>query len=84
MSHETDDLLALLRELYPDLDIEPLQARAGGRKWYIPSPRRRLMAEKKALIRRDPCRDYKVIKRRYCVSVALIYSVWNEASEPTG
>lgn len=84
MTADTDDLLAILKEIYPDFDLEAFQARAGGRQWYIPSPRRRVMAEKKALIRLDPCRDYKIVMRRYSVSMGLIYKVWNEDTEKTG
>lgn len=34
------------------------------------------MAEKRAAILADPCRDYRVIMRRYHVSQVFVYRVW--------
>ena len=73
-----EDILQILQALVPDFDIVAFQRVAGGRQWYVPSLRRQSMEEAKEAIRRDPCRDYKVVSRRYKVSVALVYEVWNE------
>ena len=78
MTDQPENILDILKTLCPDLDLEAFQAVAGGRQWYVPSTRRQSMARTRELIRLDPCRDYKVIMRRYKVSVALVYSVWNE------
>ena len=74
----TEDIIAILVRLVPDFDIVAFRRIAGGRQWYVPSLRRQSMEEAKEAIRRDPCRDYKVVSRRYKVSVALVYEVWNE------
>jgi Mor family transcriptional regulator len=74
----TEDIIAILVRMCPGFDVVAFQQVAGGRRWYVPSPQRRSLAERRAAIRSDPCRDYKVISRRYGVSVALVYEVWNE------
>ena len=74
----TEDIIAILVRLVPDFDIVAFQRVAGGRQWYVPSPRKQAAAEKRAAIRADPCRDYKVVSRRYHVSIALVYEAWNE------
>lgn len=55
-----------------------------GRVLYIRTRRKRVIDETKDAIRRDPCRDYRVVARRYHVSVTLVYSVWNEMNERVG
>jgi Mor family transcriptional regulator len=76
-----ENLLEILQRLYPGLDLTALAQVAGGRQWYIPSPRPMEQAEKREAIRRDPCRDYKVVSRRYHCSVALVYEVWGERDQ---
>ena len=72
------DILEILQQLCPGIDLVALQQVAGGRQWYIPSLGPRTRAERREAIRRDPCRDYKIVSRRYQASIALVYSVWNE------
>jgi len=73
-----EDILQILQALVPDFDVEAFCKIAGGWQWYVPTMRYRSLAAAKEAIRRDPCRDYKVVSRRYKVSVALVYKVWNE------
>jgi hypothetical protein len=61
-----------------ELTLEQLHEKWSGRPLYLRTRRKRDMTEVKEAIRRDPCRDYKVVSRRYRVSVAVVYRVWNE------
>ena len=73
-----ESILEILVRLYPGIDTTALAQVAGGRQWYIPSTRPMEQTEKREAIRRDPCRDYKVVSRRYHCSVALVYEAWNQ------
>lgn len=39
-----------------------------------------LNAIKRAQIQTDPCRDYRIIMRRYRVSRGLVYNVWGKVA----
>lgn len=74
----TQDIFAILEQISPGFDREAFQRLAGGRQWYVPSLRVEDQRAVREAIRRDPCRDYKVVSRRYRVSPTTVYDVWNE------
>lgn len=74
--HDEESLLDIILLIQPDFPISQLKRRAGGQRWWIPSDRPDEMAEKRAAIQADPCRDYRVIARRYGVSIRTVYNAW--------
>lgn len=78
MTQDIGILTILERLAAGELDVQGVLLLAGGRSWYLPVVPKRDMAAIKEAIRRDPCRDYKILKRRYKVSVGTIYNAWNE------
>jgi DNA invertase Pin-like site-specific DNA recombinase len=76
------DSEAFLDDLYllagGEITLEHLREKWSGRQLYLKTERRRKMVEVREAIRRDPCRDYRVVARRYRVSVAVVYRAWNE------
>ena len=74
----TEDILTILLRLSPRLDVDALLREAGGRLWYLPSPKPLEWAEARDAIRKDPCTDARVVARRYRVSISTVYRAWNE------
>jgi Mor family transcriptional regulator len=77
-SAPTETVMEIIRKIDPTFPIEQLIALAGGKAWYIPVDRRDFMLLRQQ-IKADPCRDWKVLMRRYQVSRGFIYSVWSRA-----
>ncbi len=79
MSLDSEAFFADLQRLaVGEITLEAFYDHWAGRPIYLRTRRAKTMAEIKEAIRRDPCRDYKVVSRRYRVSVAVVYRVWNE------
>ncbi len=76
---EAEDILSILERLAAgELDVAGVLALAGGREWYIPSPRRMEQQRRRAAIAADRRTDARVVARAHHVSVSLVYEVWNE------
>lgn len=69
----TENIVDIIKRISPTFDVEALLHLAGGHAWYIP---KRDFDSVRQQIRADPCRDYRVISRRYAVSPAFVYEVW--------
>lgn len=65
-----DPLLALMQQLAAQ-PVEELRKTYGDHPVVFHIIRVKILA--------DPCRDYRVIMRRYHVSRGFVYKVWNES-----
>ena len=76
----TESVLDIIKRLSPDFPVEDLLRECGGRLWWFPSHTRRDYRAIRRAIKADPCRDWRIIMRRYQVSRGFVYSVWNDAA----
>ena len=76
----TDDILQILQQLCPDLDVEAFLLVAGGRQWYVPTVHsyRRVRCYK-AIIQ-DRRTDAHALAKDYHVSVCTVYRVWRSGA----
>lgn len=77
----TESVVDIIKRISPDFPVETLLRECGGRRWWIPpvNDRPDYQAIREA-IQSDPCRDWRVIMRRYGVSRGFVYAVWNRAA----
>lgn len=72
----TESVVDIIRKIDPSFPVDTLLAEAGGRAWYIP---KRDFEGVRLQILADPCREIRVIARRYRVSRQFVYRVWRAA-----
>lgn len=73
----TDDILTILQQLCPDLDVEAFLIIAGGRQWYVPTVHSYRRVRRYRAILAFPSRDYKVVSHHLGCSVGMVYRAWN-------
>ena len=76
----SESVLDIIKRISPEFPVEVLLRECGGRLWWVPSTRKPDYAAIRLAIKSDPCRDWRVLVRRYQVSRGFIYSVWRSAA----
>ena len=69
----TEDVEAILVRLHPGFDVATFRRVAGGRLWYVPSPRVEERAKIREAVLSDPSGDVKEVARRHQVSISTVY-----------
>lgn len=80
----TDSVIDVILRLDPTFPVVDLVEICSGRVWRVPHSsehlRERLRLERvRREIKADPCRDIRVITKRYSVSRPFVYRIWRAA-----